>query len=82
VCAGNRPDTCQGTLYSWAPGSETFATPTDVHIHLGQGARHKTVVMEIHYNNVDGVKNETDSSALNVWYSTKPRKHGCDYYLD
>jgi hypothetical protein len=42
------------------------------------GIADKTVLLEVHYNNVDGVTNETDNTALLVWHTDKPRTHGYD----
>jgi hypothetical protein len=76
--AGFIPPGCTRTLYAWAPGSETFALPSNVHIQLGSGTAKKSVLLEVHYNNVDGVTNETDSTAMMVWHTDKPRTHGYD----
>jgi hypothetical protein len=76
---GATPEGCERTLYSWAPGSEFFALPKKLHMRLGKDTPFKAVAVQMHYNNVDGVTNETDSSAFEVYHTTKPREIPCGY---
>ena len=75
--AGYVPEGCERILYAWAPGSETFAMPAAVHMRLGAASQYQSVLIQMHYNNVDGVSDETDSSAIEVYYTDAPREHAC-----
>jgi hypothetical protein len=76
-CSGNIPPDCNQVLYTWAPGSETFAMPNDTTLALGKGSGYKTFLLEVHYNNVDQVSDEYDASMMEVHYTSKAREHSC-----
>lgn len=64
-------------FYGWAPGGDDLLLPDDVHIRFGKGCGHKTVLLEIHYNNMAGSMDEVDASGFTAYATTTPRATGC-----
>eukprot|EP00892_Ulva_mutabilis_P012914 jgi/Ulvmu1/9996/UM059_0045.1 len=73
---GYVPESCQRVFYAWAPGADHLLMPDAVHIHYGKGSGFKTVLLEIHYNNLDGLTDVTDASGVTAYATTKPRSDG------
>lgn len=74
--AGYLPESCQRVLYGWAPGGDDLLLPDDVHIYYGKGSGYKTVLLEIHYNNLSGATDEVDASGFKAYASRTPRAAG------
>lgn len=82
TCAGYVPESCQRVFYGWAPGGDNLLLPNGVHIRLGKGSGFKTVLLEIHYNNIERLSDQTDASGFTAYATTRPRSHGCAPYIE
>jgi hypothetical protein len=71
------PKACQQNLYVWAPGSDNFALPNNTAIKFGKTTGLKSLFMQVHYNNPEGVSDATDSSGFTAFLTTQPRQHEC-----
>jgi hypothetical protein len=62
-------------IYAWAPGEQPMALPDNVGMPFGDVLGGKSIRMQIHYNNPQGVANILDSSGVRYFFTTKPREH-------
>jgi hypothetical protein len=58
-------------------GSHAIAWPSNMAYKLPKGGKFKSVYMQIHYNNPEGVTDATDSSGFTAYATSKPREHEC-----
>jgi len=61
-------------LYVWAPGAEDFIMPENVGMSIGT-AGFKTLKLEIHYNNPEGVAGVVDNSGARLFYTSALRQY-------
>jgi len=68
-----------GLLSAWAAGGGSTILPPDAAFPMGKREGSiQYIVLELHYNNPNGVGGYTDQSGLRLWYTTVPRKYEAD----
>jgi hypothetical protein len=64
-------------LYAWGPGTPALALPAAAGLPL-EADEETHFVLQIHYNNVNGLEGETDLSGLDLCTTTDLRQHDAD----
>lgn len=60
-------------IYMWARNAPPLMLPDGVGMKIGKEAKHKNIVIQVHYSNLDRFKDgSTDSSGVVVHYTQKP----------
>jgi Copper type II ascorbate-dependent monooxygenase, N-terminal domain/Copper type II ascorbate-dependent monooxygenase, C-terminal domain len=77
------PTACQGgavgtnkLLYGWAPGGEAFELPAEAGYPMATGTTHYLV--QVHYNNIQGLAGQTDSSGFDLCSTDQLRPNAAD----
>jgi hypothetical protein len=63
-------------IYGWAPGTKSFELPPEAGFALDEGVAH--YVVQIHYNNVHGLANQTDASGFDFCTTSQLRPNDAD----
>jgi hypothetical protein len=63
----------------WAAGSFEFFTPENVGILFGKNGI-KSILMQVHYNNPNGISNVFDNSKFKLKFTTKLREHNGSFF--
>jgi len=66
------PRGCGSILYAWAIGGGNFCLPMDVGIVFGKNQA-VNVLLQIHYDNPNKLSNITDSSGVDIIYTSIPQ---------
>lgn len=64
---------CIDIFYLWAPGQDHYAFPENTAFPLGPGAGYPSVYVQIHYDNRNLLKEQTDSSGI-IWHWTPNKR--------
>jgi len=76
----NDDDRCRKSFLSemitgWAPGEGPVALPENVGSPLGGPGGYQSLVLEIHYDNANGVEGVLDSSGVRAYYTRQKRPY-------
>lgn len=63
-------------LYGWAPGASSFELPPEAGFPLDEGTAH--FVVQIHYNNINELSGQTDSSGFDFCTTDQLRANDAD----
>ena len=58
-------------------GGDIIKMPKDMGIKLSKDGGYKSVYLQIHYNNPEGVVDAKDSSGFTAYATSKPREKEC-----
>jgi dopamine beta-monooxygenase len=73
---GDLDSGCDGILNAWAAGGGSTVLPSEVGFAMGPGPTStKFIVLEVHYNNPDGLGGYVDTSGIRIWYTDRVRKY-------
>ena len=65
---------CKAPIWAWAHGGDSLVTPASAGIRIG--ANHlKYLIAEVHYNNPQSTQGVTDTSVIQLVYTTTMRTH-------
>jgi len=66
-------------MAGWAPGESGFELPNNVGIPIFGDDQPKSILVEIHYHNPNGLQNKTDSSGIQFYFTIEPREFEATY---
>eukprot|EP00546_Thalassionema_frauenfeldii_P011335 CAMPEP_0178917658 /NCGR_PEP_ID=MMETSP0786-20121207/13369_1 /TAXON_ID=186022 /ORGANISM="Thalassionema frauenfeldii, Strain CCMP 1798" /LENGTH=601 /DNA_ID=CAMNT_0020591233 /DNA_START=44 /DNA_END=1849 /DNA_ORIENTATION=+ len=70
--ANNNP--LKKVLYIWAPGQDPMLFPPKVSYPLGSDTQLKSLLLEIHYSNLNSVEDVVDDTGIVMFYMKEPRE--------
>jgi hypothetical protein len=70
----NMPTACNIFVFGWAPGVDSFILPPEAGYIWGT-YENQINMLQIHYDNTPLVAGSTDSTGLNIYYTTKLRQY-------
>ncbi|CAD6205683.1 GSCOCG00009965001-RA-CDS [Cotesia congregata] len=76
--AADRPQTtqiCKKVLAAWAMGADAFVYPKEAGLSVGGKLFNQYIMLEVHYNNPERIKNKVDSSGIEFYFTKTLRKY-------
>ncbi|GIL68707.1 hypothetical protein Vafri_21959, partial [Volvox africanus] len=66
---------CEDFYMGWAPGIQKYEAPADACLAFGNGTSTRYLVLQIHYDNLEGVAGQIDTSGFRLYYSSTLKKY-------
>lgn len=75
VCNGESGYDATNIFYGWGPGQEPLVLPEGVGIPIGGDSAFRSLALQIHYNNPNGVAGLVDNTGIRVFYVLEALQH-------